>query len=544
MVNKKALGFVNFDGISGENRLIEIRIPKKNLSAIKNGQYVIVDSKSVDKDVVFLARIVRGPFFVPDAVSKESAFARAAILYADTVKFRPDYHGVCYAEIMSEVDSKTLQTRGSFSRPFPQSSVYDLSAEDVQKLLGLEGDMYVGHVYGYESVKVRFPSNKNAALPRNIGIFGTVGSGKTNTSQVIIEEACTHNWAVVVIDVEGEYVDMDKPSNERSLEYLFEKFGIERKGVTNLGVYHIMHSDPPREDSQEFDIRFSNMRADILCEILSLTDAQTERFLEIYHGLLSQKAQKEGKSKDRKTRRGIIGALTDGESGGPPIGVTLKDVIGRVEDILDQKKVQGGKASYYALLRKLRKLDRQGIFDQGNDLGDYSELLEPNRVSVFDLSTSYNTTVNNIVIVDLLRHIFELKVKKEIDTNVLIVIEEAHTFISKDNAKKMEETLDVLREISRRGRKRWISLCFVSQQPSHLPPEIYELCNTKIVHQTTGGKNLNAIKNSTGSVAAATWDIVPSLGQGRCLFISSYFRNQPIICNVRPCSSARRHTEE
>ena len=50
--------------------------------------------------------------------------------------------------------------------------------------------------------------------PEIIGIFGTVGSGKTNSSQVLIEEAAAAGWAVVVLDVEGEYISMDKPNSE------------------------------------------------------------------------------------------------------------------------------------------------------------------------------------------------------------------------------------------------------------------------------------------------------------------------------------------
>lgn len=38
-------------------------------------------------------------------------------------------------------------------------------------------------------------------LPRNVGIFGTVGSGKTNSAQVLIEEASRAGYAVIVLDV-------------------------------------------------------------------------------------------------------------------------------------------------------------------------------------------------------------------------------------------------------------------------------------------------------------------------------------------------------
>ena len=163
---------------------------------------------------------------------------------------------------------------------------------------------------------------------------------------------------------------------------------------------------------------------------------------------------------------------------------------------------------------------------------------------MFDLSGAQNVVINNVLISDILRGLFQKKVgdKDRRLPPTLVVIEEAHTFVSKDNVKRMEETLDILRDISRRGRKRWLGLCFISQQPSHLPPEIYELCNTKIVHQTTGGKNLNALKDSAGGVNEAIWDEVPVLGQGRCLIMSPQFRH-PVLCDVRPCKTQRKFTE-
>lgn len=237
----------------------------------------------------------------------------------------------------------------------------------------------------------------------------------------------------------------------------------------------------------------------------------------------------------------MTGSLVSGEPR-PAAGVALAELIDAVENKLNQEKVDN-RISWQVILRKLRKLSHYGVFDSGKDLGDYSTLMQPQLVSVFDLSGSQNVIINNILISDILRGLFQKKVSsKEQLPPTLVVIEEAHTFVSKDNVKRMEETLDVLRDISRRGRKRWLGLCFISQQPSHLPPEIYELCNTKIVHQTTGGRNLNALKDSAGGVNEAIWDEVPVLGQGRCLIISPQFRH-PVLCDVRPCKTQRKFTD-
>ena len=105
-------------------------------------------------------------------------------------------------------------------------------------MLGLVGDIELGHLLGYEEVSVCAPSDSKNFLPRNVGIFGTVGSGKSNTTQVLIEEATVAGWAVVVVDVEGEYVRMDEPSTDIVLSGLLrDRFGREPSGVSDMRVY-------------------------------------------------------------------------------------------------------------------------------------------------------------------------------------------------------------------------------------------------------------------------------------------------------------------
>ncbi len=538
MVQDDPIGFVNFDSGSTDSNEVEIMIPHSGMHGIRRGQYVRIESSFENETRNFLARVSRGPFFHPDAVSRDSAFARASVLHAGSVKFKPDYHGICSAQIMGELNRVEMKNRGTFIRPRPQASVHALSAQDVERLLGLSGDMYLGLLNVDHKVRIRLPSDKNAALPRNVGIFGTVGSGKTNTSQVLIEEASSSSWAVIVLDVEGEYVDMDQPSKQLRLP--FEKFGVGPRGVQALDVYHPINTEPARPDkSHEFGIRFSSLEPHLLAEIMGLNETQNEAFYDIWHGI------KRREMHTPATNAGLVRAIQDDEQAGA--GITLCDMIDEIKTMIEAHQPgMPAKSTLRVLSRKFRKIQRYGVFDQGEDMGDYGNLLMPNQVSVIDLSGSYNDTINNVVVMDVLRSVFDLKLydKNHSLPNVLIVIEEAHTLVSKDKASEMAETLDILREISRRGRKRWLSLCFISQQPSHLPPEIYDLCNTKIVHQTSGGNNLDAIRNSAGGADSGVWNDVPVLAQGTCVFISSYFKNRPMFVDVRPCSSARRHVEE
>ena len=194
---------------------------------------------------------------------------------------------------------------------------------------------------------------------------------------------------------------------------------------------------------------------------------------------------------------------------------------------------------FQGLSTKLMWLLQSGAFDQPNMKGiDIAEMLVPGRVSVFDVSIA-NDFVKNLVTADLLRKAFAYKILKADAAPTLLVIEEAHSFVSREKAQTMQATLQMLRHVSRRGRKRWLAVAFVSQQPGHLPPEIFELCNTRIVHTLRSMHNLDALMSTTGDVTRELWARCPLLGTGEAVVSSPQFK-RPVIMQMRPAMSRRK----
>jgi DNA helicase HerA-like ATPase len=103
----------------------------------------------------------------------------------------------------------------------------------------------------------------------------------------------------------------------------------------------------------------------------------------------------------------------------------------------------------------------------------------------------------------------------------------------------MQATVTMLRDVACRGRKRWLGLAFVSQQPGHLPTEIFELCNTRIVHTVRSLQNLEALMATAGDIDQAQWARCPNLGPGEAL-VSSPQLPRPVFASVRPAASKRR----
>lgn len=533
----ETLGFVHFDTPRMDNYICDFLITSKNAENVFRNLYVKILQ---DDGKTFLGRVVQGPFFIPEEVGRDSAFAQTSILQGGRFPVVPNYYALSRIELIGEYRQGRMFATNT--RPLPKSQVAELTATEVQKLIGLKGQMLVGRILGYGKVKVVLDANDKKILPRNIGIFGTVGSGKTNTAQVLIEETSAQGYAIIVIDIEGEYINMDKPTTE--LTEKLTEFELSPKGLKNFYTYYPVAGETSREKAIPFDIEFSSMDPSILAEILDFTEAQERVFFDLM-SRLTEKFEKKKKGKKKSDDEGESEALQFLLGGSRPKEGTysILDAIQTMWDEVIPTARGGEKASSYTLTKKLAKLRRSRIFDQ-TDVAEIQipTLLKPGRVSVIDVS-GCSEEVRNIVIAWLLRRVFELKSDRKIETpKTLIMIEEAHTFVSAERRDKMGATLDMIRTIARRGRKRWLCLCFISQQPAHLPGEIFELCNTRIIHSIKSERNIQVLKATGGDIVEEIWGTVPGLGIGQAIISSQQF-SHPIQVDVRPAECRREFVE-
>src|SRR5437762_6047347 len=211
------LGFVAFDQGEGDSTTSNVMVSEEKRKHFRRDVYVGIRDTEQLKD--FLGRVVEGPFHMPHEVSPDSAITRTTVLHPERTRFRPTYYVYGTIEILGEVvvGEHVLPTA---TRPRPYSEIYVFPENRLREMLGITGDFYLGHLMGYRGVQVQADVQLKNFLPRNVGIFGTVGSGKSNTTQVLAEEALAAGWAVAVIDVEGEYVRMNEPTADAKMAAL------------------------------------------------------------------------------------------------------------------------------------------------------------------------------------------------------------------------------------------------------------------------------------------------------------------------------------
>ncbi|MCD6208870.1 MAG: ATP-binding protein [Thermoproteales archaeon] len=515
----QALGYVDFDEKAHPDLQARctVNVRQENLDKLQVGKYVYIYSP---EGRVFLGRAVAGPFHRPKTLSPSSQIAKTFTVEGDMFDRPPPYYGVYVVELLGEVAAGTL--RSTHTRPKPKSPVTLVQPERLRSLLGIDGDMVIGHMLGYKGVKVALPSSSPDFLPRNLGIFGTVGSGKTNTAQVIIEEALKGGWSVFVLDVEGEYTYMDLPNDDDRLARVLESvYGMQPEGVKDFQVYVPVGRASTRTGAKPFGAPFSDIDPYVFSEIIEATEPQ-QRYL----GRIVDAMKEEAGEETRDELEELIAPK-------PRRQITLKDVIERTEDTARNAE-RFMKTSLTALLTKLERLQRLQFIDQAPPI-NLATRMKPGALTVIDLNDAEDK-VKNIAIAWLLNKIFRLKLAGQ-SAKTMIVIEEAHSFVSLETREKMAATLEMLKVIARRGRKRWLSLVFVSQQPGHLPGEIFELCNTRITHAMRSQANLKAIQR-TSTATPEHLAKIPGLAPGEALITSPKLPH-PILTKIRPAKTRK-----
>jgi uncharacterized protein len=567
-----SVGRTMYDTPSSKDNTVTVLLPPQNIGKLPSQALARIRSRGKDKGGDgrdYLGIVVEGPFAEPDGLR-----ADAPIVVTTTVRgatFMPRYHGRVQVQILGqEVDGILEPPR---FRPLPNSPVFVIDENETRNILGLLNDMDLGYAVGFEDMKVQIPSKQKSVLPRHVGILGTTGGGKSTTVSGLISQFSSSKLCTVVIDTEGEYTAINQPTQDQTMTKLLHRANLEPKGVEELYVLHLVgRSTTASKDEgakiRSFSLEFSSLSPYAVAEILDLTDAQIDRFFKTYDtsklilrdlGVFPQK--------NNSSDENAILELNEFETGYPKM--TLLHLIDIASFILNhlshtdyepythlfkdekaKKQINqriaslqtNNEISWKALLGKIWRLYRMEIFDNPKATPiRFDTLISAGRTLIIDLSDTDSTIVNNLVISNILREIQQTqeRVYSEATKNqstitpVMIIIEEAHEFLSRERITKMQNLFEQVARIARRGRKRWIGLVFVTQLPQHLPDEVLGLINNYILHKITDANVIARLKRSIGGIDDSLWNRLPNLAPGQAI-VSMMSMTRPLLVAINP----------
>jgi DNA helicase HerA-like ATPase len=572
----EAVGRTMFDLPSSEDQAIVVLLPQERLQELPSQALVRIHSDRDGRQ--YLGIVVGGPYAEPDGLRADAPLVVATNLQGTLLL--PRYHGRVHIAILGEERAGALLPPRY--RPLPNSRVEPLSTEETIAVLQAGGDMRLGLAVGHDEVVVGAPSDRKAVLPRHTAFLGTTGSGKSTSVAGFIAQAQAAGIAVVLLDVEGEYTRVHEPAEHPSLLTVLHERKLPAQGIPGTRLYHLVNRDtanPDHPDQQEFCLRFSDLAPYAVAAILDLTEPQQDRFFQAYdiarHAMgelgIFPRRDHHDRPIPEEDREAL--AWDEFETGYPRLDLSfLLDVVGacataaaksdtapnfyqpalRGKPEVVSRRVAALKpehaASWRALRSKLWRLHRLRVFDQpGIDPIDPHALTEPGRVSIIDLSDSESPQLNNLAIASLLRGIqraqevrYETAVRGgESLARTLVIIEEAHEFLSAERVERMPVLFEQVERIAKRGRKRWLGLCFVTQLPQHLPPAVLGLVNNFILHKISDANVIQRLQRTIPGIDDSLWKRLPALAPGQAI-VSLASMTRPLLVSMDPAPCALR----
>lgn len=548
-----SVGRTMFDTPGARDNTITVLLPTDAVQQVPAQSLVRIDSHPDRRR--YLAIVVAGPFAEPDGLRADApAIVTTAVRGAT---FMPRYHGRVQVEIIGEQLASGTMVPPRF-RPLPNSPVFVVNSDEKAAIFRVDGTMLLGVAAGDETIDVKIPGDRKSVLPRHTGVLGTTGGGKSTTVSRVIGEAARDGYAVILLDTEGEYTQIDQPATDPTMLAALARRGQEPAGVPNTRIYTLVGKDtsnPDHADVVPYTLQFSTMSPFVVEDLLDLTDAQKQRFEKAYDttkhilqdlGIFPRKGDAEdmrvsieldefdtGYPRMRLANLYDVVFLLHAKAAGEDLdqvairsaefrGDGKKQVVTRVQTVKTDAVL-----SWRALLGKVGRLMRLNVFDHPNASPlDYDALLQPGQVSIFDLSSTDSPLLNNLVIADLLRGTQRMQDEHyqasqapggPALTKTLIIIEEAHEFLSEERLAAMPHLFQQVARIAKRGRKRWLSLMFVTQLPQHLPRQVLGLVNNFVLHKINDAVTISRLKSTVAGIDDGLWQRLPALAPGQAI---------------------------
>lgn len=533
------IGYVLLDSFNNEDDLVPVLTDQETAKLVARRRYVLIEEAG-QRQKKYFAQILKGPLHTPEWGASNDGQNVFPIVKGEEIAFVPSFHSYYLAKVLGEIveNDGVKMLQSAFTRPMPKSKVTYIPKDDLYGYLQLTIDKTpIGILsnYGTDEPIPFYITDK--LVNRQLGIFGSTGSGKSNTVIALAETLLARDWCVIIFDHAGEYYKMTEPSHEQHLFIDFWKnMGIKPQGIDKGKFKRFLPVVDERIDSSatKFSIQSKNIPYQLIKSMMfPLSDAQ-ERVLD-------------------KIRRD----LGKNYNGIP----SLKREIENLPDGPDKNNQSDLRyMSKSVLANKLSTLENLGIFDGGKhfDPGNPDDLfgedknpnattlaadmlIKKSRINVIDLGNVGNQDIINIIGLAVLNMLESSKNKINSaykDVKVAVFLEEAHTFFSAEHAGRPEfanSLTHITKRIFKIGRKFWLNPVVISQQPADIPVGIMSQCVMRITHQLADERDIQIV--GKGSAKQFT-NMIPDLRKGECLVTTPEIL-APQIVRIRPAMAKK-----
>jgi hypothetical protein len=419
-------------------------------------------------------------------------------LIANVRTLRADSSGelVAHVDFLGEgtKDAKGVLSnfrRGVTRYPIPGADVLPVTTEDLRAVFAASDEPHIEIGTVYPTDEIRGALYVDPMLSKHFAVLGSTGTGKSTAVALILHRISqlSPEGHIVMIDPHGEYSAAFKGCGE-----LFN--------VDNLQLpYWLMNFEEH-------------------CEVLlTTTDAERQRDGDILAKCLLA-ARTKGKDMSQ------YGKVTVDS----PIPYLLTDLNAIIVNEMGKLDRAGDTAPFQRLKTKLDELRADprytfmfsGMLVSDSMPGLLAKLFRlPSQgrpISIVDVS-GVPSEITSVVVSILARMVFDYAIwsRTEAQRPLLLVCEEAHRYVPKDEHADGQAVRKILERIAKEGRKYGVSLGLITQRPSDLAEGVLSQCGTIVAMRLNNDRDQACVRAAMPEGARGFLDAIPALRNRECI---------------------------
>ncbi len=409
-----------------------------------------------------------------------------------------DEHGTVIANVdfLGEGSQRSDGALSSFRRgvtryPIPGAAILPVTTEDMRAIFAADDSPHVEIGTVYPTEDIRGTLYVDPMLSKHFAILGSTGTGKSTSVALILHRISqlSPEGHIVMIDPHGEYSAAFKSCGE-----LFN--------VDNLQLpYWLLNFEEH-------------------CEVLLTTDgAERQRDADILAKCLLA-------ARTKSTQSQQFGKVTVDS----PIPYLLTDLNQILVAEMGKLDRAGDTTPYQRLKNKLDEIradPRYAFMFSGMLVSDsmasfIAKLFRlPSHgrpISIVDVS-GVPSEVTSVVVSVLARMVFDYAIwsRTEAQRPLLLVCEEAHRYVPKDENSGGQAVRKILERIAKEGRKYGVSLGLITQRPSDLAEGVLSQCGTIISMRLNNDRDQACVRAAMPEGARGFLDAIPALRNRECI---------------------------
>jgi len=403
---------------------------------------------------------------------------------------------IAHVDFLGEGTRDSSGKMGNFRRgvtryPIPGADVLPVTTDDLRSVFAASDEPHIEIGTVYPTDDIRGALYVDPMLGKHFAVLGSTGTGKSTSVSLIlhrISEASPEGH-IVMIDPHGEYSAAFKGCGE-----LFN--------VDNLQLpYWLMNFEEH-------------------CEVILTTQGQErQRDADILAKILLA-ARTKGKDMSQ------FGKVTVDS----PIPYLLTDLNAILVNEMGKLDRAGDTLPFQRIKTKLDELRADprytfmfsGMLVSDSMAGFVAKLFRlPSQgrpISIVDVS-GVPSEVTSVVVSVLARMVFDYAIwsRTEAQRPLLLVCEEAHRYVPKDENSGAQAVRKILERIAKEGRKYGVSLGLITQRPSDLAEGVLSQCGTIIAMRLNNERDQACVRAAMPEGARGFLDAIPALRNRECI---------------------------